>query len=129
MDKREEGMEGEKIAAGYLEGLGYSVLDKNFHTRYGEIDLIALDKNGEIVFAEVKTRRTKSFGYPEEAVDERKIKKMIKTANIWLDGKNQLDSEWRMDIISIEMDSGTPKITHLQNITQEMDYTSDDISI
>jgi putative endonuclease len=129
MDKKEEGMEGEKLAAGYLEDLGYSILDKNFHTRYGEIDLIARDNNGEIIFVEVKTRRAKSFGYPEEAVDERKIKKMLKTANIWLDGKNQLDSEWRMDIISIEMDSGTPKITHIQNITQEMDYTSDETDI
>jgi len=131
MNNREEGMEGEKMAFGYLQNIGYEILESNFRTRYGEIDLIGFDKKANaIVFVEVKTRKSRSFGLPEEAVDERKIKKMIRTANIWLDKKNKLDSLWRIDIISIELDSkNQPKIKHLQNITQEMDYMSDNKNI
>jgi putative endonuclease len=115
MHKKELGSKGEKMASDYLEGIGYRVLDKNFRKREGEIDLIA-EKDGEIAFIEVKTRGGGGFGYPEEAVDDEKIEKMTDVANLWLEEKEKLDNSWRIDIIAIELDSGTPKITHIKNI-------------
>ena len=115
MYKKELGNKGENIASDYLKEIGYKILDKNFRTRDGEIDLIAGDDE-EIVFIEVKTRRSSSFGYPEEAVDEKKVEKMIKVANSWLEAKEKFDNSWRIDIIAIELDVRPPKITHIKNI-------------
>jgi putative endonuclease len=115
MYKRNLGNKGENIASDYLKKIGYEILDKNFRTRYGEIDLIAGDDE-EIVFTEVKTRRSSNFGYPEEAVDEKKIEKIIKVANAWMEEKEKFDNSWRIDIIAIELDVQPPKITHIKNI-------------
>jgi len=115
MYKKELGNKGETIASGYLKEIGYKILEKNFRTRDGEIDLIAQDSE-EIVFIEVKTRRNSNFGYPEEAVDEKKVEKMIKVANSWLEAKEKFDNSWRIDIIAIELNIRPPKITHIKNI-------------
>ena len=115
MYKKNLGNKGEAIASDYLKKIGYEILDKNFRTRYGEIDLIAGDGE-EIVFTEVKTRRNSNFGYPEEAVGEKKIEKIIKVANAWLEEKEKFDNSWRIDIIAIELNVQPPKITHIKNI-------------
>ena len=115
MYKKNLGKKGEAIASDYLKKIGYGILDKNFRTRDGEIDLIAEDGE-EIVFIEVKTRRSSNFGYPEEAVDEKKIGRMIKAANSWLEKKEKFDNSWRIDIIAIELNIRPPKITHIKNI-------------
>lgn len=117
MYKKELGNKGEQIASYYLERIGYKILDKNFRKRTGEIDLIAED-NEEIVFIEVKTRTNKNFGYPEESVDNKKLKKLITTANLWLEDKGE--HMWRIDIIAIETYINPPKITHIKNITQDL---------
>ena len=115
MYKKELGNKGEKIASDYIKEIGYEILDKNYRKREGEIDLIAED-NREIVFIEVKTRKSSNFGYPEEAVNQKKTEKMIKVANLWLEEKEKFDNSWRIDIIAIEMDTQPPKITHIKNI-------------
>jgi putative endonuclease len=118
MDKKELGNKGEQIASDYLKKIGYKILETNFRKRTGEIDIIAEDPEmKECVFIEVKTRKSKTFGYPEESVDNRKLKKLITTANIWLEDKKE--QTWRIDIIAIEMDNYPPKITHIKNITQD----------
>ena len=65
----------------------------------------------------MKTRSNKSFGYPEEAVDDEKLSKISETAENWLTDNNIDHSEWRIDIISIEWGNDDPDITHLENIT------------
>ena len=90
-------------------------MDKNFRTRDGEIDIIAGDEK-EIVFIEVKTRRSSDFGYPEESVSEKKIEKIIQVANSWIEEKEKFDNSWRIDIIAIELSVQPPKITHIKNI-------------
>ena len=63
------GNKAEKLAERYLKKKGYKILDRQFVTRYGEIDLVAREGD-EIVFVEVKARRSTAFGYPEESVTE-----------------------------------------------------------
>ena len=122
MDKRETGKKGEDVANKYLIEKGYDILEKNYHKRQGEIDIIAFDPEfSEIVFVEVKTRKNSKFGYPEEFVTDEKIEKIETTANIWLDENNKIDTFWRIDIIAIELDFNPPKIEHLKSITQDFE--------
>lgn len=83
MNKREVGYEYEQKAAVYLQNQGYEILESNYNMRTGEIDLIA--KDGEYyAFIEVKYRSSIRNGYPEEAVDYRKMKHITKTASLYL---------------------------------------------
>ena len=76
------GNSGEDLAARYLESNGYEIVARNFHSRYGEIDIIA--KNAEyIAYIEVKTRGISSYGLPRDAVTLQKQQKIIKTAYVF----------------------------------------------
>lgn len=74
---------GENFAAEVLESQGYSILERNFRCRLGEIDLIA-EKNGELCFVEVKTRNSDAFGRPSEAVTRDKQKRIKRTAAFYM---------------------------------------------
>ena len=106
---------GEKLAAEYLENLGYKILERNWrYSNIGEIDIIALDKN-TLVFVEVKTRKSLNFGHPFEAIDEKKYNqvKLIAKAYI-LQSKNKYKT-CRIDGISVIL-SASPKIDHIKNL-------------
>jgi putative endonuclease len=91
---------GEGVAAQYLEAQGYKVLQKNVRTPYGEIDLIA--QNGQtIVFVEVKTRTSNTFGLPEISVNNRKIRHLVDGAQSYIQLFQGTDMEWRVDVIAI----------------------------
>jgi len=116
--KKEIGKRGEQLAAEYLKNNGYKILDTNYQKRKGEIDLIAYDPTSdEIVFIEVKARSSQSYGYPEEAVNQNKIKKITQVARMWIEEKDKVDVFWRIDIIAIELNYTTPKIEQFKNIT------------
>lgn len=116
MEKRKIGQKGEEQARKYLEEKGYKILAKNYLKRSGEIDLIAYDPvEDEYVFIEVKTRSNLNFGYPEEAIDENKLNKIVTTAEQWFDEEEINNPEWRIDIIAVE--DNARKITHLKNIS------------
>lgn len=85
MKTTELGKIGEEFAANLLELQGYRILERNFRCRMGEIDLIA-EKDGEISFVEVKTRRSARFGRPAEAVSPEKQRRMRKAAEFYLNG-------------------------------------------
>ena len=74
---------GEAVAAAYLRKKGYRIVKQNFSTRFGEIDLIVQDAR-YIVFVEVKTRKSDRFGAAREAVDLHKQRRLIATAEQWL---------------------------------------------
>ena len=78
-NNRETGSRYEEKAAAYLKKQGYTILEQNYRCPTGEIDLIAR-KEGLIVFAEVKYRKNMAFGNPLEAVDEKKRRKLYRTA-------------------------------------------------
>jgi len=113
---------GEKQAEKYLRRYGYQVIDRNFKTYYGEIDLIAI-KGDEILFCEVKTRVGTDFGYPEEAVDGRKINHLLKAVDHYLQWK-RWDKFWRLDIISIEINKArkTAKIKWFKNVSEDFGF-------
>lgn len=115
--KKDLGQQGEKMIEDYLKEKGYEVIDRNYLKRSGEIDLIAHSpKRDEIVFIEVKTRKSVTYGRPEEAVDKRKLKKIEQTALQWLQEKNKSNIHWRIDIIALELMEKI-KITHLENVS------------
>lgn len=116
MDRKKTGKLGEELAEAFLLKKGYEIIGKNYLKRSGEIDLIAWDKKeDELVFVEVKTRRNKAFGSPEEAVTLDKLAKMEKTAESWLE-ENRENSPWRIDIVAILIKE-KPEFTHFKNVS------------
>lgn len=107
------GREGEDLAAQYLAKQGYRVLERNYRTRSGEIDLIALHE-GTVVFVEVKTRTTDTYGAPELAVDARKRGRMIKAALGYIKYKKLYQVPCRFDVVAICVTTGQ-KVELIQN--------------
>lgn len=106
---------GEVIASRRLRDDGYDILSANYHTRFGEIDLIASD--GEyLVFVEVKTRRAGSLVRPCEAVDSSKQSKIIRTAALYL-SSHPTALQPRFDVIEVWLKNGTQaqKVNHIKN--------------
>ena len=112
------GKEGEKIAAAFLKKNGYRISEINFRCVLGEIDIIARDK-GELVFIEVKTRKSGELGYPEQAVGIRKQKKMSQLALWYLQKNNITDSGARFDVVAITM---LPSGTEIKLIKNAFDF-------
>jgi len=99
MSTREQGMLAEEAAAEHLRTLGYRVLDRNFRTRLGEIDIVAQD--GEtVVFVEVRSRADAAFGSPQETVGFVKRRRIIKAAAFYAQSR-RLDCPMRFDVIAI----------------------------
>lgn len=92
---------GEKKAEEFLKKQGYKILETNYKTHNGEIDIIAKDKE-YIVFVEVKTRSSNEFGLPAEAVDRKKQEKYVKVASEYLLKTKNTESACRFDVIGIE---------------------------
>lgn len=110
-NKRSVGSKYELLAASYLAEKGYIILEKNFHCRTGEIDIIAKDET-YLVFVEVKYRTNTMKGLPGEAVDFRKIKKITRTAEYYmLRNGISVDTPCRFDVVNI-LDQ---EITLIQN--------------
>jgi len=108
------GKAGEDEAVRFLQKKGYKILERNYRSRYGEIDIIARDGNA-IVFVEVKTRGGAAFGPPGASVDERKQRKMTITSSFYLESIGATDAESRFDVVCIEMRNGRPEIELIRN--------------
>ncbi|MBI3159254.1 MAG: YraN family protein [Chloroflexi bacterium] len=99
------GRKGESLARQYLEQSGLIFLGANIRTPYGEIDLLV--KEGDtLVFVEVKTRRSKRYGAPEEAITARKLQKMVDSALAYLQSQNDPEANWRLDVVSVFLPEG-----------------------
>lgn len=106
MNNKEIGKTGEDMAARYLQKHGYKILERNFLTRHGEIDIIAQDGD-YIVFVEVKRRFSTAFGLPREAVTASKQRTIVFCATYWL-GKHRLTGKpARFDVVEILNDEIT----------------------
>lgn len=117
--KAKVGKLGEDVAASFLSKKGYTVLQRNFKARYGELDIIAIHNN-TLVFIEVKTRTNVHFGTPEEAITPRKLHELIQTSQYYVLLHPELPKLLRIDVIGIMMDEITEevqRITHTENIT------------
>ena len=105
----------ELLAEAYLVERGYKILDRQFLTRVGEIDLVA-ELGDEIVFVEVKARHTDEFGYPEEAVTKAKLRKIASAAELYLRLKGLTERSFRVDVIAIEHQFDPPRITMFEAV-------------
>ena len=105
MNKRKTGSKWEEEAAKFLASCGLNIKEQNFRSRFGEIDIVATDGNC-FVFAEVKYRKTASFGNPEEAVSVSKARTISKVAQYYmLCHKIPQDSKVRFDVVAVEGDN------------------------
>lgn len=112
---RKIGAWGEQAARVYLEKHGFEILFQNVYTEYGEIDLVAR-KAGRLHMVEVKTRRTKEFGYPEEAVTERKRRHMLESAQAFMQANPALGPDFQIDVIAVQVVSKKSyEITYFEN--------------
>jgi len=97
------GKEAEKRGEIYLKKLGYKILDKNYTSPFGEIDIIAKE-NKELVFIEIKFRSSNDFGMPKEFVGKNKQSKIIKTALQYIKNRNLGKIGIRFDVLSMGPD-------------------------
>lgn len=107
---REVGNIGEEIASNYLESRGYKVISRNYRRKWGEIDLIC-EKLGTIRFVEVKAISVEDFSRerpyePEDLVDQRKLKKVARTAALYMEEAGD-DREFQIDVVGV--------LLHMQN--------------
>lgn len=100
MNKNKIGKLGENIAKDFLEKNGIKIIESNYFTKFGEIDLIGIE-NKTIIFVEVKLRFCDSFGAPYESVDYKKWERLQNAASLYLMENNINDMECRFDIMSI----------------------------
>ncbi len=122
MDKVTTGKKGEEFAAEYYRKLGYTVTEMNFHSRYGEIDVIA-ENDFQIIFCEVKTRRSNSRVSPCEAVDLKKQQKLTLTAFKYLE-KNGCEKLPRFDVFEVWVNEGRIyKFNNIENAFEAVDFS------
>jgi putative endonuclease len=108
------GLAGEQAAAGYLESLGYTILEKNYRSRAFEIDLVA--KHGQVIcFVEVKTRSSTKKGMPREAVGHAKQQKIIMGASLYLKQHHLINQRARFDVVEIITQGPVPEFNLIQN--------------
>ncbi len=111
------GAEGEEVAAVYLTGLGWSIVTRNFRRPYGEIDIVARETGGKLVFVEVKTVSYGTGYRGEENVHPQKLKRLSRTIQSYLMTKHE-EGDWRFDVVVVELnlDTRLAKVRHLEDI-------------
>jgi len=119
--RRALGQLGEELATRHLQRLGYVILQRNYRCTSGEMDIIARDKD-RLAFVEVRTRRSATFGTPEESVTPRKQERLANIARTYLEEQGYVDVDWGIDVVAVEL---TPRgqvqrIELLRNAVTEM---------
>ena len=112
--RQQFGAIGETIAARHLKKKGYKILDRNYRTKLGEIDIVAKDKD-TIVFVEVKARRSSQYGSPKWAVTPKKQRKISMAALFYLKETKQIRAKARFDVVSITAIEEEPRIEIIKN--------------
>lgn len=116
-ERKKLGAWGESVAATHLEANGYTIVTRNWRVREGEIDIVA-QRGDHLALVEVKTRRGRAAGTPEDAITPRKAQKMLLVAQRYL-SKNDLDDETELslDVVAVELDASGKllRVTHHEN--------------
>ena len=108
------GIDGETIACEELEKLGYTIIERRYRTRFGEIDVIANDR-GTVVFVEVKTKTDSSFADPVESVTKQKQRRLVSMAEQYA-AYHALDrTPCRFDVVTVDVSVAPPNITIYQD--------------
>ena len=119
-NSRKLGELGEIAARGYIERTGFTVLDTNFRCPYGEIDIIALEGDS-LVFLEVRTRSSNVLGSPEESITTSKERRLIATAETYLQSRADLPRDSRIDLVAVDVDR-RGRITRIERTENAVSY-------
>ena len=106
------GRKGEDLAASYLRNLGWEIVERNYTTWLGEIDLVCRD-HGTLVFVEVKTRTLTDFARPDQSVTQRKQAKLRRLVEEYLLNHNQESSDVRFDVLGVTISGRHPEFDHI----------------
>lgn len=112
MSTKRLGAAGEALARTFLRRKGYRILDANYRSARGEIDIVCRDR-GTVVFVEVKSRSSTDYGLPGEAVNARKQDKLRQLAQSYLIERRLEQSAVRFDVLSIVFDGGAAEVEHI----------------
>ncbi len=114
-NRQQTGKTGEDHAASFLQEKGFTILERNYRQKCGEIDIVAQDGK-TLVFVEVKTRKTISFGSPFEAVTRNKQQQIARTAQDYICRKKLTNSPARFDVVGVLLSTGKePLVEMIQN--------------
>ena len=97
----EIGLQGEDCAARFLEERGYQILERNWRTKEGELDIVAFSPEGEVIFLEVKSRSSMDYGDPLESITSAKAMRIQRLALAWLATHQRLGASYRIDAVGI----------------------------
>jgi putative endonuclease len=108
-ERKWTGRQGEELAAAHLAREGYQIIARNYRCPFGEIDIIAREGK-TLVFVEVKSRRSDSYGDPQQAVDRRKQKKISKIALHYLSQHHLANHPARFDVVAVRLSPGSSSV-------------------
>ncbi len=111
------GKAGEELAGVYLQTQGFQIVSRNWRCRGGELDIICSSRE-RIVFVEVKTRTDQDRGLPGEALDEKKQKRLLKAAGIYLSRQKLWDRPSRFDLIAVSFEATGCHLEHIPDVIQ-----------
>jgi len=119
-----KGKRGEEIAESYLRRQGFQIIEKNYHTRFGEIDIIAT-RDSKLHFVEVKLKIGEHFGTPEEMIDKRKLWQVTRTAESYLLTNRDIATKFpeiRVDAFCVVLDTegNEQRADFYENLTGDM---------
>ena len=116
-DNIKKGTIGEEAAVKHLKKKGYRVVERNYRTRYGEIDIICKEEPA-LVFVEVKTKTGERFGEPWEMVNKRKLGQIKRMATMYLKNKRLGEPLCRIDVVGVWLDESerVEKLEHWENV-------------
>jgi putative endonuclease len=102
--RKTTGRMGEQLALGFLKKKGYTIVETNYRCHYGEIDIVARQKDC-MVYVEVRTRTSLEFGTPEDSISYYKALHMAHAAEYYQLHHRGIPEDWRVDLVAIELDS------------------------
>jgi putative endonuclease len=108
------GVLGERIAERWLRRTGWRVIQRRFRSGHRDIDLV-MEREGMIVFVEVKARRGDAFGQPVEAVNWRKQKELAKSAQIWIERHGRPQEAYRFDVVGVLVNGERVRVRHVED--------------
>jgi putative endonuclease len=108
--RQELGIQGEQMACEALERLGYAIVERRYRSRFGEIDIVANDA-GTVVFVEVKTKTSGSFGDPVEEVTTQKQRQIVSMGQEYYSFRCTRDTQCRFDVVGVDLSEIPPRIT------------------
>lgn len=112
--RQQLGIEGEDLACAELEKLGYAIVERRYRSRFGEIDVVANDA-GTVVFVEVKTKTSGSFGDPVEEVTPQKQRQIVSMGQEYAAFCCPPNTNCRFDVVGVDLSEGPPRITHYKD--------------